>query len=242
MTSSKQNNFYQTILEDASDKAASLGLLTRSPNQQEINNPKIANIAGLTLKPSPLPEKAYKLAIKNEPIWHKLYTNIVSNKFKNEIPKLLSDVQEDFIEKLLISREKIEKNKFNQIGRLQFYRNDYMVDKDGGLKQIELNTSDKTGYYTSENIPMKRGNPQGQIGADLVFLVQQLVLREIEDVFRTLYVDDINDSMSGKTELETVMRAISNEISLKEQVVQFHDYHDNCTNYSYLRIKIGAQI
>ena len=140
MTSSKQNNFYQTILEDASDKAASLGLLTRSPNQQEINNPKIANIAGLTLKPSPLPEKAYKLAIKNEPIWHKLYTNIVSNKFKNEIPKLLSDVQEDFIEKLLISREKIEKNKFNQIGRLQFYRNDYMVDKDGGLKQIELNT------------------------------------------------------------------------------------------------------
>ena len=80
--------------------------------------------------------------------------------------------------------------------------------------------SDKTGYYTTGKVEMTRGNPQGQIGADLVFLVQQLALREIEGVLRTIYVDDINDTVNAETEVQAVSTAIRNEIALKEQVVQ----------------------
>ena len=80
--------------------------------------------------------------------------------------------------------------------------------------------SDKTGYFTSNEIAMSRGNPQGQIGADLVFLVQQLVLREVENVLRTIYVDDLNDVISTQKEIDTILTAIRNEVALKEQVVQ----------------------
>ena len=100
--------------------------------------------------------------------------------------------------------------------------------------------SDKTGYYTSKNIPMTRGNPQGQVGADLVFLVQQLVLREIENVFRTLYVDDINDVHSGETELATVMNALANEFALKEQVVQV-GFMLNADKTTYIPFNIQDQ-
>ena len=100
--------------------------------------------------------------------------------------------------------------------------------------------SDKTGYFTSREIPMKRGNPQGQIGADLVFLVQQLVLREIEDVLRTLYVDDLNDSISAKTEIDAVMKAIANEFALKEQVVQV-GFMLNAGKTTYIPFNINDQ-
>ena len=80
--------------------------------------------------------------------------------------------------------------------------------------------SDKTGYYTSNEVVMARGNPQGQIGADLVFLVQQLVLREVENVLRTIYVDDLNDVIAADTEINTIMTAIRNELALKDQVIQ----------------------
>lgn len=141
----------------------------------------------------------------------------LQNQIWEGLPTLL--VKYDFSNAFGTTHPETIMNAFSQLNLsdscLEFIRG-YIYNQ-GNARTI---ISDKTGYYTSENIPMKRGNPQGQIGADLVFLVQQLVLREIDDVFRTLYVDDINDSMSGKTELETVMRAISNEISLKEQVVQ----------------------
>ena len=80
--------------------------------------------------------------------------------------------------------------------------------------------SDKTGYYTSDKVEMTRGNPQGQIGADLVFLVQQLALREIDGVLRTIYVDDLNDVIGAPSAVDAVMTAIDNELALKEQVVQ----------------------
>ena len=84
----------------------------------------------------------------------------------------------------------------------------------------QTTVSDKTGYYTSNKVEMTRGNPQGQIGADLVFLVQQLALREIDGVLRTIYVDDLNDVINAVTAVQAVMTAIRNELALKEQVVQ----------------------
>ena len=133
----ESTRYFRKLLEAVSDKAASLGLLTRAP--EDVPNPKAANVAGLTVRPCPIPRAAFQLAHANEPIWHRLYNNIVSE-FSEDIPKLLEDVQEDFIAKLLELRQEVKKEEYPQIGRLQFYRNDYMIDGQKGLKQIELNT------------------------------------------------------------------------------------------------------
>ena len=80
--------------------------------------------------------------------------------------------------------------------------------------------SDKTGIHYSKITTMNRGAPQGQIGSDLFFLIQQLVLRELEEVYRSLYVDDLNDVASSNSEEETVQLALSNERVLVDQVKQ----------------------
>lgn len=77
--------------------------------------------------------------------------------------------------------------------------------------------SDKLGFHLSDLIEMLRGQAQGQIGADLIFIIQQLVLKELIEVFRTLYIDDINDIISKFSEAETIDLCKANETELKEQ-------------------------
>ena len=87
-------------------------------------------------------------------------------------------------------------------------------------RKTQTIVSDKTGIHYSKVTTMNRGAPQGQIGSDLFFLIQQLVLRELEDIYRTIYVDDLNDVASEKTEDETVQLALRNERALVCQVKQ----------------------
>lgn len=64
---------------------------------------------------------------------------------------------------------------------------------------------------------MLRGQAQGQIGSDIIFIIQQLVLKELIEVFRTLYIDDLNDIIAKLTESDTIDLCKSNEAELKEQ-------------------------
>lgn len=77
--------------------------------------------------------------------------------------------------------------------------------------------SDKLGFHLSDLIEMLRGQAQGQIGSDLIFIIQQLVLQELIEVFRTLYIDDLNDIIAKLSENDTIELCKNNERELKEQ-------------------------
>ena len=76
---------------------------------------------------------------------------------------------------------------------------------------------DQTGTYLSNKTTMNRGTVQGQIGADICFTIQQLCLREDRGVHRSIYVDDINDIVSGTSVDETIRLLKNNENSLSIQ-------------------------
>ena len=75
----------------------------------------------------------------------------------------------------------------------------------------------KTGYYISDEILMTRGIPQGQIGADVCFTIQQMALKSEPEVDRSIYVDDLNDVISAKDSSEVMALANINEINLYNQ-------------------------
>ena len=77
--------------------------------------------------------------------------------------------------------------------------------------------SDKSGFYKSGKVDMSRGSPQGQVGADLVFIVQQFILRELCDVFRSMYVDDLNDVCSNNDAATVIDLVNRNEAQLVTQ-------------------------
>jgi len=76
---------------------------------------------------------------------------------------------------------------------------------------------DQKGTYLSEQTTMNRGTVQGQIGADICFTIQQLCLQEDLGVHRSIYVDDINDIVSGMTVKEAISLLKHNENSLSCQ-------------------------
>ena len=82
---------------------------------------------------------------------------------------------------------------------------------------------DQYGTYLSERTLMNRGAVQGQIGADICFIIQQLCLRELEGVQRTSYVDDINDIISCKTfeETQDLIDRNEKELSLQSKKLGF---------------------
>jgi len=82
---------------------------------------------------------------------------------------------------------------------------------------------DQCGTYLSERTLMNRGAVQGQIGADICFIIQQLCLKELEGVYRTSYVDDINDIVSCKTfnETQDIIDKNEKELSLQSKKLGF---------------------
>ena len=103
--------------------------------------------------------------------------------------------------------------------------------------------SDKTGFYFSNDKDMSRGSPQGQVGADLIFIVQQFVLKELCEVFRSMYVDDLNDVCSNPTDLQTIDLVKRNEAAL---VVQSHQagfaLNDDKTTYIPYNVDDSAMV
>ena len=99
-------------------------------------------------------------------------------------------------------------------------------------KMAKTVISDKSGIYTSDFVPMEKGTVQGQIGSDLCFIIQQLCLKPLDEVFRTLYVDDLNDVISAVTEFAAISTAIANERVLVSQSLQVcFKINDDKTTY-----------
>ena len=108
------------------------------------------------------------------------------------------------------------------------YISDYLENQ----KMAKTVISDKSGIHTSEFISMEKGTVQGQLGSDLCFIMQQLCLRELDGVFRTLYVDDLNDVIAADTEFLSINMAISNEKQLINQSRQLcFKINDGKTTY-----------
>ena len=80
--------------------------------------------------------------------------------------------------------------------------------------------SDKTGFHFSKPIKMSRGCPQGQVGSDLIFLVQQFIFQELSEVYRSSYMDDLNDICSRDTDCNTIKLVKDNEAALVVQSSQ----------------------
>ena len=95
---------------------------------------------------------------------------------------------------------------------LQFFH-DYLDSQ----KYAKTFVSDDNGLYVSDLVTMERGCAQGQIGADVLFIIQQLVLKELDQVFRTLYLDDLNDNISSDTTEETLRLSKKNQQQLVQQ-------------------------
>ena len=82
---------------------------------------------------------------------------------------------------------------------------------------------DQHGSYLSDKTYMKKGTVQGQLGSDVCFCIQQLCLRELDGVQRSIYVDDINDIISS-SKLENVLKLIKDnedQLSLQSKKIGF---------------------
>lgn len=95
--------------------------------------------------------------------------------------------------------------------------------------------TDDHGMYVSDVISMDRGCAQGQVGADIMFVIQQLVLRELDEVVRTLYMDDLNDIIASLTARETLQLAAQNQQQLvrQSQQIGFALNDDKTTNIPF---------
>ena len=94
---------------------------------------------------------------------------------------------------------------------------DFIKDYLNNQNEAQTVVRDQFGTYISKDTVMSRGTVQGQIGADLCFTIQQMCLRELENVHRTTYVDDINDIITGKSASEVIDTIRCNESRLGHQ-------------------------
>ena len=62
------------------------------------------------------------------------------------------------------------------------------------------------GHYISDPIHMNRGVAQGQVGSDVVFTTQQLALSPDPKIFRTIYMDDLNDIVLDADDSDSEVR------------------------------------
>ena len=102
-------------------------------------------------------------------------------------------------------------------------------------RQAKTIVTDDFGIYVSEVESMDRGCPQGQIGADVLFVIQQLVLKELDGVKRTLYVDDLNDEVATDSTKQTLQLAKNNQRQLVQQskTIGFCLNDDKTTNIPF---------
>ncbi|KAK6203062.1 glutathione synthetase [Scheffersomyces amazonensis] len=119
------------------------GLIMYPPNFEQYN----ANVAPITLYPTPLPKSSFKNAQDVQKIFNELYINLVTKQKSWLLPLLqdLSTFDKDFTGKLFETYQKaIEQSpnkKLVQPLSLGLFRSDYMIHQDTNeIKQIEFNT------------------------------------------------------------------------------------------------------
>ena len=76
------------------------------------------------------------------------------------------------------------------------------------------------GNFISKLVEMDVGGPQGQVGMDVAFTIQQMGLKAILDIWRAFYMDDLNDiTKRCKTMKESINLANNNDVELNKQSV-----------------------
>ena len=77
-----------------------------------------------------------------------------------------------------------------------------------------------SGIHVSEITSMSKGGPQGQVGMDVCFSIQQFGLSPADDIGRNNYMDDLNDNiLNCKTRKEATNLAIENDVRLNNQSI-----------------------
>ena len=85
---------------------------------------------------------------------------------------------------------------------------------------------------------MTVGGPQGQVGMDVAFTVQQFGLKAIIDIWRAFYMDDLNDITERcKTPKQAVTLAVNNEIELNKQSVSV-GFMKNAGKTTYIPLNV----
>ncbi|KAF9906663.1 hypothetical protein EC991_000388 [Linnemannia zychae] len=142
------------ILKDAAlDFALSHGLVVRPPPPAHSDSHGIATLqegvinAPVALFPTPFPIKAFKNAIKIQPLYNQLVHDISKDDaFLKEIMESLSTV-DDFVKRLYDLYLEVKKEGIAQSASLGVHRSDYIIHLNPGqdfseaeIKQVELNT------------------------------------------------------------------------------------------------------
>ena len=77
------------------------------------------------------------------------------------------------------------------------------------------------GIYISDPAIMSKGGPQGMVGMDVAFTVQQFGLSPLDEIGRSIYMDDINDIIRRCLSiLEAIRKAKENDEHLTKQATQ----------------------
>ena len=115
---------------------------------------------------------------------------------------------------------------------------EFLKDYLRNQKIAQTVVKDQFGSYLSEQTLMNRGAVQGQIGADICFIIQQLCLKELDTVYRSSYVDDINDIVCGKTfqATQNIIKENETALSLQSKKIGFKLNADK-TEYIPFNIK-----
>ena len=162
--------------------------------------------------------------------------DFILNNIKNKIPTLL--VKYDFSNAFGTLFHEHVITAAREIGIHEGVIN-YIISYLRNQKWAETITKDDYGIYISPTIKMDRGTVQGQIGSDVLFVIQQLCFKALDGIRRSSYIDDLNDLASDdskvtvepepgvkielktidqdKSSKNTVSKALENEAILIEQ-------------------------
>ena len=122
----------------------------------------------------------------------------IFNNMKNKIPTLL--VKYDFSNAFGTLYHEHVVTAAREIGIHENVIN-YIISYLRNQKWAETITKDDYGIYISPMIKMDRGTVQGQIGSDVLFVLQQLCFKALDGIRRSSYVDDLNDLSSDDSKV-----------------------------------------
>lgn len=87
----------------------------------------------------------------------------------------------------------------------------------GNQKETQVILSENEKIYLSKSVFFERGGIQGNLGSGELFTVEQLCFLVLIEIFRTYFVDDINDCLKEQTHELLAAKATENEVFFKNQ-------------------------
>lgn len=104
-------------------------------------------------------------------------------------------------------------NELNVSDKFFMYIQNYLKHQ----KRTSVILSENEKIYISKSLFFERGGIQGNLGSGELFTTEQLCFLVLLDIFRTYFVDDINDAIKEKSHDLLAKKALENEKFLKDQ-------------------------